>query len=391
MNTLLPTVIFFGGLLIAVDSICAQSWTQTTANTNYNWVGVASAADGTKLAATTTFNGIWLSTNSGVTWIQNGAPFDEWTGIACSADGTHLIATAYGGGIYISTNSGATWTQTSAPNTSWASVASSADGSKLVAVAATGLYISTNSGTTWAFATNEISGAKSVICSADGTRMAAQSQGCDGDVVYLSTNTGLSWQVSGFSGYGCSFGLASSADGSWLFLSAGESFYASTNWGAAWLTNLIQREGPIACSANGSKLVMAAAGVGIYTSVNFGATWTSNSATNEGWSFIASSADANKLVAVVGGTLPPYARPGGAIWAFQSSSTPQLNLASSSNGMAFSWIVPSSNFVLQQNSDLATTDWVTLTNTPTLNLSNLNNEVVLSPTNRSGFFRLMSQ
>jgi hypothetical protein len=44
------------------------------------------------------------------------------------------------------------------------------------------------------------------------------------------------------------------------------------------------------------------------------------------------------------------------------------------------------NFVLQQSSDLAS--WTDMTDTPALNLTNLQNEVVLSPTNGSGFYRL---
>jgi hypothetical protein len=46
---------------------------------------------------------------------------------------------------------------------------------------------------------------------------------------------------------------------------------------------------------------------------------------------------------------------------------------------------------LQQNLDLTTTNWVTLINTPALNLTNLHDEVTLSPTNRSGFYRLIAQ
>jgi hypothetical protein len=53
--------------------------------------------------------------------------------------------------------------------------------------------------------------------------------------------------------------------------------------------------------------------------------------------------------------------------------------------------VPSTNFGLQQNLDLSTTNWVTLTNAPVLNLTNLQDEIILSPTNSSGFFRLISQ
>ena len=105
------------------------------------------------------------------------------------------------------------------------------------------------------------------------------------------------------------------------------------------------------------------------------------------WISVASSADGGKLVAV--------AENDGGIYTAQSTSpstsTPQLNLTPSGSNLAFSWLVPSMNFVLQQNLDLTTTNWVTLTNTPTLNCTNLQDELTLSPTNGSGFFRLMSQ
>jgi hypothetical protein len=59
------------------------------------------------------------------------------------------------GFIYVSTNSGATWIQSDAPSKVWSSVASSSDGTKLVAVTmnypanASWIYTSTNSGVTW--------------------------------------------------------------------------------------------------------------------------------------------------------------------------------------------------------------------------------------------------
>jgi hypothetical protein len=56
--------------------------------------------------------------------------------------------------------------------------------------------------------------------------------------------------------------------------------------------------------------------------------------------------------------------------------------------MALAWIIPSTNFVLQQNLDLTTTNWMDVTNTPVLNLTSLQNEIALSPTNSSGFYRL---
>ncbi len=98
------------------------------------------------------------------------------------------------------------------------------------------------------------------------------------------------------------------------------------------------------------------------------------------WPSIASSADGNYLVAVVNG---------GGIWTLQTTPSPQLNLTPASNNLAFSWLVPSANFVVQQSPDLVS--WSSVTDTPALNLTNLNNELSISPSNSSGFFRLISQ
>jgi len=50
--------------------------------------------------------------------------------------------------------------------------------------------------------------------------------------------------------------------------------------------------------------------------------------------------------------------------------------------------IPSTEFVLQQNLDLAAPNWVTLANSPVLNLSNLQQQVTLSSTNSKAFYRL---
>ena len=65
---------------------------------------------------------------------------------------------------------------------------------------------------------------------------------------------------------------------------------------------------------------------------------------------------------------------------------PCLNLTSSSNNNSISWIIPSTNFMLQQSSDL--TAWADVTNVPVLNLTNLQNQVTLPSSNASGFYRL---
>ena len=53
-----------------------------------------------------------------------------------------------------------------------------------------------------------------------------------------------------------------------------------------------------------------------------------------------------------------------------------------------SWIVPSMPFVLQENADLNTADWIDVTTQPTLNLTNLHHEVSVPLSISNRFFRL---
>ncbi len=186
------------------------------------------------------------------------------------------------------------------------------------------------------------------------------------------------------------YSVASSADGIKLVaVSSSALIYTSTNSGTSWTSNSISQAPTaywnyVASSADGTKLAAGSesGAPGIYISTNSGASWFDSGASGAIWTSIASSADGDEFVAVAGG---------GDAYMWQATPTPKLNLTTASNNLDFSWLVPSTNFVLQENSDLTTTNWMTLTNTPTLNLSDLNDEVVLSPSSSSGFFRLMSQ
>ena len=101
-------------------------------------------------------------TNSALaqTWTADSLQGGGWNAAGSSADGNVLIMTAVGinEGMYISTNSGATWITSDFPTNSetlWSSLASSADGSKWIT--STGgdrhgfksTYTSTNMGLTW--------------------------------------------------------------------------------------------------------------------------------------------------------------------------------------------------------------------------------------------------
>ena len=60
--------------------------------------------------------GIYLSSNSGLTWAQVNAPSNNWFCVSSSGDGSKLTAGIYGGGIYTSIASLAATTSTTGTN-----------------------------------------------------------------------------------------------------------------------------------------------------------------------------------------------------------------------------------------------------------------------------------
>ena len=73
--------------------------------------------------------------------------------------------------------------------------------------------------------------------------------------------------------------------------------------------------------------------------------------------------------------------------AFQVSLPPAaLGVSASGGSLVLFWPSPPGDFVLQQNPDLTSTNWVAATNTPTL--TNFQNQVILAPTASNQFYRL---
>jgi hypothetical protein len=82
---------------------------------------------------------------------------------------------------------------------------------------------------------------------------------------------------------------------------------------------------------------------------------------------------------------------GGGAYIWQAPCAPVLESTGINGGLAVSWTVPSANFVLQQNDDLATANWTAVTNTPVFDVGTLRQQVWLSMSNTSGFYRLKTQ
>lgn len=385
MKTILNLLLVIS-LLAVTQFSSAQTWTQTFAPSN-NWDCIALSADGSKLIAITAGTN-WVSTDSGLTWVSNNMPTTAvfWASLASSADGNKLAVARgdYLSPIYTSTDSGTTWTSNNIV-AFWAGVASSADGEKLIAVShysdifngtRAAVWTSTNAGLNWV--SNNVPGNTyySAASSADGTTLVA---GSASGALFVSTNSGLSWQTTILPTTNSLEAVTSSADGTKLVAAAYKGpIFSSTNSGTTWITNNAPNGlwTDVASSADGTKLLANGTWY-VFDSTNTGTTWTSNGVYSVYYSG-AISADGNKLVTCNNGD--------GRIYTSYTTPAPQLSLMPSLTNLAVSWLVPSTNFVLQQSSDLSS--WVSVKDTPTLNLTNLQEQVILSPTNDNSFYRL---
>jgi hypothetical protein len=288
-----------------------QNW-QAIGPGTANWSSVAASASGAIIAATIYGSYIYISTNSGVSWVQRASP-QNWSDIAVSVDGTIMAATvgssSANGYIWTSTDSGANWSQSGSSLLKWVSIASSANGTKLVAAVYNSyLYVSSDSGANWTSTGSSGLGNlywTSVASSASGSNLVAAASGGQ---IYTSTNSGSSWQLRTNNASLSWNAVASSSDGSRLVAVLGlGSIYNSTDYGATWTLNptTTASGSSVASSSDGNRLVAAYGSTTvsgyIYTSTDSGATWAPGNAPSAKWMGVASSSDGSLLAAVVYG------------------------------------------------------------------------------------------
>jgi hypothetical protein len=258
---------------------------------------------------------------------------------------------------------------------------------------------STNAGSNWTpcvTAPNALW--NSVACSADGTKLAATigstvgSFGLPGPgMIYTSPDSGTNWYLMN-APQALWSAIASSADGTRLIAApsqdayrGGLPIYTSTNSGVTWITNDTPADHwvSVSSSADGTRLVAATTGGSLYISTNSGATWSSSATPYQQWQSVAWSGNGNQLVGVVS-----Y----GGIYSLQSAvavASPTLNISLSGNQAFLTWLTNgAAAFQLRQNTNLATTNWTAVGTVPTV--TNLLYQVIVSPTNRQGFYRLQS-
>jgi hypothetical protein len=212
------------------------------------------------------YGGIWISSDSGSTWIQSTAGNLCWNAIASDNTGQYLVAGVYGGQLYTSSNYGYSWTIQSSIN-----LPSSAN---------------------WR--------AISFSCNSDTTSISqfvyAQ---VDGGYIYYSSDRGINWNyIVGSQGY-WSNGIASSSDGSiayacityasstnpnvplygiWKSTGPDDSFTRVLDTAADWMY--------IATDTTGQYVAALNLYVGIYFSSDSGTNWYQILSQNQYWTAI---------------------------------------------------------------------------------------------------------
>ena len=181
--------------LVAVDT-SGNIW--ISENTGVNWditspsptfSYVTSNADGTILAATD--NGtqitdgggyVWLSTDSGVTWLpQYSSELRDWRCISCSPSGSRIVATAADNlGVYLTLNTGLSWSPIgpTIKTSTWTSIVyiydAVNDTNIIAATASNNNYIYLYDGSTWTQESPPGAGSWTCIASsANGSRLLA--------------------------------------------------------------------------------------------------------------------------------------------------------------------------------------------------------------------------
>lgn len=337
----------------------AQTW-QPTPNSPYASMAVACSGDGRIFYALTSEVGnLYRSTNGGASWTQllqlAGYP------LSCSSDGTKI---ATGSHPWISTNSGASFLQGTIDGNiaAW-----SANGNMLVVVGE-GVSITTNNGTTWStpFKTG---GLKCQALSANGAIIATASKAS----LYISTNSGQYWSNADTGSNTGWLSLACTADGKNIVATGDTGTIVSHDTGKTWkLTSTPTIFFTINSSADGSLLV--ANDFYIYISRDFGASWLFDN--TPGFpDAVTCSADGTLLLAASSGSVVTETLP------------PPLSIVPSASQLTLSWPAPSTQYTLQQASDLPDTNWLSVTNAITV--TNYRNQVILAPpATGNAFYRL---
>lgn len=285
------------------------------------WSRGGASTDGSVLVSSSVYGEISVSGNGGATWTAAtslGRNYN-WGCVAVSGDGNVIYVGGYTTRMYKSIDKGQTWNplsggSLSASTATFGACATNSDGTKVaVSINGTGILISNNTGATFSLSqSNSICTASyeviGLTMTSDGNKLAGICSASNTPVI-TSSNGGTSWTSTTVTTTRFWKEIKSSADGSILIASVGDTFAPkiSTDWGASW--SAISGVGvnvayAVSISSTGSLILIGQTGSSgaMYYSVNRGASFTQVPGASTGsYSFAAISGDTSDLIFGVDG------------------------------------------------------------------------------------------
>jgi hypothetical protein len=343
--------------------------------------------------------------------VRADAPATNWTALALTADATRMAAIG-GGRVYVSTNSGGQWYPTTKAGRI---VLTSTNGNRLLVLEERSLFVSTNFGTSWSTIAMPTR-FDSMVASGDGMKLFS----VYGGLLCTSTNGGARWLQLDSVGVHPFSQLASSYDGNTLscfyYSYSSPCFvFISTNFGKAW-SMLYGGMANVSAMSRDGKTILIFGYAGTMTKYTNGVSAAVSPGLGREASYAVSSGDGERWALLAGilmlsrdGALSwfPANVPPGKSWNSVANSddgnvtvalatdglyisryhpSARLSAQVASGKMRLSWPGPSSQFVLQESSDLSA--WSDASNSPVLNLTNLDFEISLPFAPGSHFYRL---
>jgi photosystem II stability/assembly factor-like uncharacterized protein len=274
---------------LASANLSISQWVQDYELRPYNVFSLAAGAAGYVVAGT--YGGVFISTNSGISWTSSIFDLNEGGNkiSALVVSDPYVFAGTEYDGVYRSTDNGAHWTATGLDSLGygWGSVTSLAvDGVYLFAGTAAGLARSYDNGTTWTKlnnSTNQIDAVGGLTVSDFNLYVGAYAG--SGGVLFVSTDDGGTW--AGSDTAGLPFWITPSTivvSGGRIFAGGdgggGYVFYSTDN-GAIWCSSNIEptmtkKPSAIYALAISGTNVVAATDTGVFLSDYNDPGWTHN-------------------------------------------------------------------------------------------------------------------
>jgi len=254
------------------SAIVNAQWHQTTLN---NKTIVSMTANSAGVFAGSYSDGVYRSTDDGVTWTQVNNGLNNLTiwGLAVSGD---TLYAGTGMGAYRSTDNGDNWTDIS---NGLAGIYALYDfvfvGSDILVGTLNSVFKSTDHAASWNYSGSGIVSASSSIQSlvGNGTSLFAGSYNLGS--VYYSGDTGVTWNSVGLSTYPIrSMGI----NGSNLFVGTSDTIFYSSDNGATWTSRpdgiSVLNKWTLCFAFDGNKVIAGTRGGGVYISDDNGLNWT---------------------------------------------------------------------------------------------------------------------